>query len=96
MAEGRQSGPAAVASDAPFWRAPWEFTVHALVGTFIFGIIAGAAVGLDLAVHRLETLGIGRMVIIGLKVGEYTLFLVDLVLFGVFLWRTAGRTIKHL
>lgn len=95
MADGEGSGTA-VASAAPFWRAPWEFAVHVLVGSLIFGIIAGAAVLLDLAVRRLEARGTGRVVTIGLRGGEYALFLIDLVLFGVFLWRTAKRTIGRL
>src|SRR5437016_2191575 len=37
----------------PFWLVPWEFAVHALVGTSIFAIIAAAAVLLDLAVRKL-------------------------------------------
>jgi hypothetical protein len=83
-------------STAPFWLAPWEFAVHALVGTSIFAIIAAAAVALELAVHKLQTYGIGNVIIFGLKAAEYTVFGVDLFLFGVFLWRTAKRTIKNL
>ena|ERR1035437_2252577 len=80
----------------PFWRVPWEFAVHAVVGTLIFGIIAMAAVLLDLLVIRLEAYHTDAVIIFGLKGGEYALFGVDLLLFGVFLWRTAQRTIKHL
>jgi len=81
---------------APFWLAPWQFAVHALVGTSIFAIIAAVAVALELAVHKLQSYGIGRVIIFGLKAGEYSVFGVDLFLFGVFLWRTANRTIKKL
>jgi len=80
----------------PFWRVPWEFAVHALVGTSIFAIIAAAAVLLDLIVRKLGAYGISHVFLLGLKAGEYALFGVDLVLFGVFLWRTAERTIKRL
>lgn len=80
----------------PFWQAPTQFAVHALVGTCIFAIIAGAAVVLELAVRKLEMYGIGRVVILGLKAAEYALFGVDLILFACFLWRTANRTIKQL
>lgn len=79
-----------------FWRVPWQFAIHAIVGTSIFLIIALAAVGLEIAVHKLESYGVGKVVIIGLKAGEYALFAVDLVLFGIFLMRTASRTIKQL
>ena len=80
----------------PFWQAPTQFAVHVLVGTCIFAIIAGAAVVLELAVRKLELYGIGRVVILGLKAAEYSLFGVDLFLFACFLWRTANRTVKQL
>jgi hypothetical protein len=78
------------------WRVPWDFAVHALVGTSIFAIIAAPAVFIDLAVHRLEPYGIGPVIILGLKTGEYALLGTDLWLFGMFLWRTARRTIQNL
>jgi hypothetical protein len=80
----------------PFWRVPWEFAVHAIVGTLIFGIIAGAAVLLSVVLVKLETYHIDIVIILGLKAAEYALFAVDLALFGVFLLRTAKRTIKRL
>jgi hypothetical protein len=79
-----------------FWRVPWEFAVHAIVGTLIFGIIAAAAVALSLFVLVLEGYHTDSVIIFGLKSGEYGLFAVDLALFAVFLWRTAKRTIKRL
>jgi len=80
----------------PFWRVPWNFAVHAVVGTSIFAFIAAPAVLLDLAVRRLEAYRVDRVIIFGLRAAEYALFAVDLVIFGVFLWRTAKRTIKDL
>ena len=80
----------------PSWRVPWEFAVHALVGTSIFAIIAAAAVGLELSVRKLQAYGIGIVVIFGLRAGEYALFGVDLMLFGVFLYKAAKRTIRSL
>jgi len=81
----------------PFWQVPWKFVVHTLVGTSIFAIIAGAAVLLEVAVRKLQAYtAVGKVVIVGLKAGEYSLLGVDLVLFEVFLWRTAKRTIKQL
>ena len=88
--------PMADQSDIPFWRAPWEFAVHGLVGTLIFAIIAAVAVGLDLSIGQLEGYQISGPVIFGLKTAEYALFVTDLCLFAVFLWRTAKRTIKDL
>jgi|ERR1035438_246668 hypothetical protein len=83
-------------SVVPFWRVPWEFAVHAVVGTCIFAIIAAAAVLLEVIVRGLEGYKIGRVIILGLEAAEYVLFVVDLVLFGVFLWRTAMRTARRL
>jgi hypothetical protein len=81
---------------SPFWRVPWDFAVHAFVGTLIFGIIAGFAVLLSIAVHKLESYEIDGVIIFGLKAAEYGLFAVDLGLFTVFLLRTAKRTMDHL
>ena len=70
--------------------------MHTLVGTSIFTIIAAAAVLLNLGVNRLEAYDSDRVIIIGLMAAEYGLFSVDLLLYGVFLWRTAKRTIQRL
>jgi hypothetical protein len=86
----------ALEHDAPFWRAPWVFAVHSAVGTCIFLIIAGFAVVLALAVRILKTYSTDIVIIFGLELAEYALFGFDLVIFGVFLWRTAKRTIKNL
>ena len=79
----------------PFWRVPWEFAVHAIVGTSIFAIIAVIAIGLNLFFQILvEPYKISPVIIDGLQLGEYTLFGTDLFLFVVFLLRTAKRTLK--
>jgi hypothetical protein len=81
----------------PFWRVPWEFAVHGIVGTLIFAVIAVFAIGIDLAIqHWLEPLGISRVVIVGLEVAEYALFGTDLFLFLWFLWLMLWRTMKEL
>jgi hypothetical protein len=46
--------PVAVSAAIPFWRAPWEFAVHGIVGTLIFAIIAAFAVAVELGVGWLE------------------------------------------
>ncbi|MBK7931818.1 MAG: hypothetical protein IPJ98_31365 [Bryobacterales bacterium] len=80
----------------PFWHAPYEFLIHSLVGTLIFGTIAMFAVAIDMAValHAPKTLS--PVIIYGIKFGEYGLFLTDLVLFSVFLYRTAMRKLAEL
>jgi hypothetical protein len=94
MAE--RAAPSLSDASIPFWRAPWEFAVHALVGASIFGIIAAFAILLNIGVHKVDTYHSDVVIIFGLRAAEYALFGVDLVLFCVFLWRTAQRTIKHL
>jgi hypothetical protein len=80
-----------------FWRTPWEFAVHAVVGSLIFGIIAVPAIGLNALVHWLEAAnGTDAWIILGLKIAEYALFGTDLVLYLVFLLVTAVPTIKKL
>lgn len=80
----------------PFWHAPLEFAVHSLVGTSIFAIIASVAVALDLVVKRLELLNISLAIILGIKAAEYGLFVADLILFSLFLWKTGRRVARKL
>ncbi len=77
-------------------RPVWDFAVHVILGTLIFTIIAGGAVGLEMITARLEPLGIDRMIMYGLKVAEYAVFLTDLLLFLVFLTRTGVRASRSL
>jgi hypothetical protein len=68
------------------WLVPWQFAVHAIVGTSIFVVIAAFAVALDLCVHRwLEPYQLSEFIILGLKAAEYALFATDVFLFAVFL-----------
>ncbi|MSV28076.1 MAG: hypothetical protein EXQ52_04940 [Bryobacterales bacterium] len=96
MSEGAQEVSATADPVLAFWHAPLEFAVHAVVGVFCFATIAGAAALLEVGLRWLETHGIGSVITFGLKVAEYGLFTTDLVLFAVFLWRTARRTVQNL
>jgi hypothetical protein len=81
-----------------FWHAPLEFVVHAFVGTCIFAILTIPALALDYVMRylRATNYGVSSLLILGIEIAEYGLFGMDLVLFGVFLWRTAARTVKKL
>ena len=79
-----------------WWEAPWRFLVEALTGAFIFAVIGSAAVGLNFLVSYLEKKDVDHFILYGLKGAEYGLFLVDLILFARFLWKTASRTWKDL
>jgi hypothetical protein len=79
-----------------FWEVPWKFAIHGVVGTSIFAIIAAFAVALDFGVHRLEALGVSKVILLALEPPEYALLLTDVSLFAVFLYRTAKRSLKEL
>jgi hypothetical protein len=96
MGEGEQPISGAVGSNPAFWRAPLEFAVHALVGTFIFGAIAAPAFGAETVIVALESRSFDWVLILGLKAVAYAFFFTDLVLFSVFLWRAAKRAFKVL
>jgi hypothetical protein len=97
MAEDGSAISPELRSDNPrWWVAPWEFAVHGIVGTSIFSIIAAVAILLDLALRRLDGYGVSGVIMFGLKSAEYGLFGTDLVLFAVFLWRTASRVYSKL
>lgn len=80
----------------PFWQVPAEFTLHTVVGTCIFVIIAIPAILLDIGVRGLEGRHISGVIKYGLKSAEYSLFGTDLLLFLIFLLKTAWRTAKAL
>ncbi len=62
-----------------------DFLTHILGGTFLFLIIAGAAVGLDFLIKYLGGIQASSFIIAGLKGAEYALFGIDLALFAQFL-----------
>ncbi len=75
-----------------WWEVPLRFLVETLTGASIFLVIAAAAVGLSVLVRYLDGKNIDGVILLGLKAGEYGLFLMDLLLFGRFLYRTTVRT----
>ena len=72
----------------------WDFAVHVAVGTLIFAVIGSAAVALDLVSHKLQSFGVDAAIGYGLKAAEYALFTTDLVLFLVFIVKTAVRAAR--
>jgi hypothetical protein len=80
----------------PWWRVPWDFAVHVLVGTLIFTTIGLGALAIDLLIQSLEVIQVSPTVILGLRLAEYALFIADLTTFLVFIWRTTVRAIKGL
>jgi hypothetical protein len=86
----------AVEATPSFWRAPLEFSVHAFVGTSIFGTIAAPEFILEAALKQLQIVHIDAVIMLGLRGAEYMLFITDLGLFVIFLWRAAKRAAKNL
>jgi len=74
----------------------WELLLHIIIGTGIFVVIALASVALDFLVVWLSNKGVSRLIILGLGFAEYFLFVVDLWLFLVFVFKTARRTLQRL
>jgi len=79
-----------------WWRAPAQFTLHILTGTFLFVVIACAAASLALLVALFERNNLDRVLVWGLKLAEYFLFGFDVLFFLVFLWRSAIRASREL
>ena len=73
-----------------------RFLIETLGGLAIFAIIAGAAVLLSYFVGYLDSKGIDKVIIYGLKGAEYLIFFVDLVLLCRFLWSTSKKTWRKL
>jgi hypothetical protein len=78
------------------WRSAWEFALHVAVGTSIFVVIAGAAVVLDVLNRALQASQVSLLIKWGLIFAEYTVFIADLALFTLFVWRAAMRAARKL
>ncbi len=79
-----------------WWHPLWRFAVHSVVGSALFVVIAVPAVLLSLAVNWLEAKQIATGIVTGLKVAEYFLFGVDLLLFAWFVLKAAWHAAKGL
>lgn len=86
----------AEALSSSWWIPIWEFTVHAVVGTLLFTLVALPAIGLNFFISWLEKVGVSGFIQWGLIACEYLLFVVDVVLFGVFIIRQAWRGLAKL
>jgi hypothetical protein len=80
--------------EEPWWRPIKDFAVHVTVGSLIFAVIATPAVLIDVALRQVA---FGDTFLgWGLRVGEYAIFVADLLLFLVFLVRAVWRASKRL
>jgi putative exporter of polyketide antibiotics len=79
------------------WSVLWEFAVHTVIGSLIFGFVALPAVFLDYGLHELESrFKTDEFVVWGLVWAARLLLAIDLFLFAVFLIKTARRMIPKL
>ena len=69
-----------------------EFCVHILVGAGLFLLIAIPAVGLSFLIRLLERFGIDGFLLYGLITVEYFIFIVDLMMFVLFIALSANKT----
>lgn len=83
-------------SKEAYWLPLWEFLIHVLLGTGIFVLLAVPAVGLNLLISWLGTLKVGYWIILGLEIAEYSLFIVDIFLYLMFLWKTTWQIVQKL
>jgi hypothetical protein len=74
----------------------WKFFLHILVATILFGLISFAGVGLSFYVALLEEHETSLFIVYGLKLAEYFIFVIDLILFVIFVLRTSWSFIKGL
>ncbi len=75
---------------------PKRFFYEAISGIAIFSTIAGAAVLLSVAINFLKQNEVDIIIVNGLKIAEYAIFFVDLILFFRFLYTTTLKTWREL
>ena len=78
------------------WKALGRCCAHVLIGTALFLLFALAAVGLHFVVTESGMMGVDRLILIGLKIAEYTVFGVDLLLYIFFVVRIGIQLFRKL
>jgi hypothetical protein len=66
-----------------------KFLLDIFAATLIFLCIAGLAVGLNLGIHYLESIGVSTYITDGLTFVEVIIFAVDIGLFLIYLTRSS-------
>lgn len=82
--------------DEKWWVPLYDFGIHVFVAVGVFFIIAVPAIALNFLIQWLESIGIDGLISYILRGTEYFIFLVDILLFWVFIARStvnAGRRI---
>jgi len=70
--------------------------IHMALGTLIFVVLAGLAIGLDLAGQWVARLGVSSFVSDTLVLVSHVLFILDLVLFAAYLLKSSIEFLKEL
>ena len=79
-----------------FWPTVKEFAIHIAVGMTVFLLIATAAVLIDILVTFLTQQGINDVILGGLKLAEYSIFGIDVLLLIAYVGSIAIQTIRDL
>ncbi len=72
-----------------------EQLLHMLFGTFIFVVLGGIAVALDLAASAVERLGVSDFTHAAVEATAHAMLALDLVLFGLYLVKSSVLLVKE-
>lgn len=88
-----QAPPPPRASDKakPLWKSAVLFTLHVIIFTFLFSVLAGAALYLDTLIKCLAVKGLGWPFIECLKILKFVVFGADLIAYLYCLYRAACK-----
>jgi uncharacterized RDD family membrane protein YckC len=74
----------------------WDFVLHILFGSLIFGCVAAGAVGLHFATEWAAAGGLPSLIVLGLRVLEYFVFAADFICYALFVIAVAWKFIIQL
>ena len=83
-------------TEKSWWAPIVHFATHTIVGSMIFIIIGGPAIGLSMLVKYLSTLGVPEFTLNVLNFLEHAILLIDALLFSVYLAFTAYSAFKEM
>lgn len=66
-----------------------KYLVHIAVGTMTFGAIGAATLAIHLFIDKIRPLDTPELIISGLILAEYAVFIADLMLFFIFVFRSS-------
>ena len=82
--------------DGAIWKTFKKSVEHTLIGTLMFLVLALAAVGLAFVVKGFTRIGVDWLLVLGLRIAEYTLFIVDWALFTILILRVGIQLLRSI